>query len=352
MRLLPAVALALGLVSAQDALIDFDALGINPADVLASDPEVDAMLAEYEASINSQPSFGLGRSNAMAQFMAMFGGRQLPPGIELAQFIVNGQFDTIGFLNALKQALTAQALASSQQAARPPPVNQQVVTQPAPNRPAASNRPVGNSSNDEFRNTNNNGGNRPTGNRPSASVSSSNNDLKTFTVGANDYNSCRICNGQTASDCFSTGQMVSCGASNNDPSDTRVCQYTIRQRYGKQPLFYTQCVERSSCMAQARQNFVRRSDGDHPLNRCKGSRLMASRRFRPTSQCAFCMRMTKVSSVDDNRIFSTSAANLFTDSVDGSDTVVLTTALESPWNYFASSNGSPYGQLFDLTQYN
>merc|ERR1719410_2017196 len=142
------------------------------------------------------------------------------------------------------------------------------------------------------------------------------------------------------------------GASNNDPSDTRVCQYTIRQRYGKQPLFYTQCVERSSCMAQARQNFVRRSDGDHPLNRCKGSRLMASRRFRPTSQCAFCMRMTKISSVDDNRIFSTSAANLFTDSVDGSDTVVLTTALESPWNYFASSNGSPYGQLFDLTQYN
>lgn len=348
MRLLPAVALALGLVSAQDALVDFDALGINPAEILASDPEVDAMLAEYEASVNSQPSSGLGRSSGLATFLSMFGSRQLPPGIELAQFIVNGQFDTIGFLNALKQALTAQAMASSQPATRAPPVTQQVVTQPAPSRPVASNRPVGTSSNDEFRNTN--GGNRPTGNRPSASVSSSNSDLKVFTVGANDYNSCRNCDGQTALECFNSNNLISCGSSANDPADTTVCQYTIRQRYGKQPLFYTQCVERHSCMAQARQNFVARSDGDHPMNRCKGTRLINSPRFRPTSQCAFCMRMTKAASDDDNKLFLQNG-NIFTDSNGGTNTVTVTTALESPWSFFASSNSSPYGQVFDLTQY-
>lgn len=349
MRLLPAVALALGLVSAQDALIDFDALGINPAEILASDPEVDAMLAEYEASVNSQPTFGLGRSNAMATLLSMFGSRQLPPGIQLAQFIVNGQFDTIGFLNALKQALTAQAVASSQPATRAPPVQQQVQTQPAPSRPAASNRPVGTSSNDEFRNTI--GGNRPTGNRPSAAVASSSNDLKVFTPEgtSNNYNSCRICTGQDAAGC-ATQSLVNCGASDIDPSDTRVCHFTIRQRFGGTPKYYSRCVERSACKAQARQNFVANSSGDHPMNRCKGSRLMASPRFRPYSQCDFCMRMTQTNEADDNGVFKT-AGNLYTDSGNAANSISDTVALESPWNYFYSDNSNPYGQLFALTNY-
>merc|ERR550532_3521424 len=108
---------------------------------------------------------GLGRSSGMASIMALFGGRQLPPGIQLAQFIVNGQFDTISFLNALKQALVAQAT--------PAPVVPQVATMPvAP--AAASNRPVAS-------------------NRPSSSVSSSSDAVRVNTVGANNYNACRLC---------------------------------------------------------------------------------------------------------------------------------------------------------------
>ena len=51
MRLLSIAALAIGLVRTQQ--VDLNALGVNPAEILASDPELDALLAEYESSMIS-----------------------------------------------------------------------------------------------------------------------------------------------------------------------------------------------------------------------------------------------------------------------------------------------------------
>lgn len=301
MRLLPAVALALGLVSAQDALVDFDALGITPAEILATDPEVEALLAEYEAGLSQQqgPSMGLGRSSGMASIMALFGGRQLPPGIQLAQFIVNGQFDTISFLNALKQALVAQAT--------PAPVVPQVATMPvAP--AAASNRPVASntqSSNDEFRNTSG-GGNRPTGNRPSSSVSSSSDAVRVNTVGSNNYNACRLCEDETATDC-ALRSLTDCGENKHDgTSDTRVCQMTYRSvwRNGAVTTLFTgKCSQRESCIGDMKQNFV----GPAPWNQCKPVNRL-NRRFN-TATCSMCMSLANAA--DDQNELLPSAANIF-----------------------------------------
>ena len=333
MRLLSIAALAIGLVRTQQ--VDLNALGVNPAQILASDPEVDALLAEYESSMISGRSLGDPTS-----IMEMFGVRQLPPGIELAQFINNGQFDTAAFLDALKQALTDQALASSQSATQAPvakEVVQEVVAQPVLSNPVANNRPIEVSSNEELRNV-------MAGNRPQTTDEPSSSNLKVFYSGSNYYDSCRYCNGQTASQC--QGQpVISCGFSDNYPFSTKVCHYTIRQRFGQEPKYYSRCVERDACMAQVRQNFVANINGEHPMNRCKGSIMMTSAaRFRPYSQCDFCMRMTQSSFDDDNKIFRYSGQI-----VPG---VTVSQALTDPWSYFASTTGSPYSQIFDLTQYN
>jgi len=305
MRLLPAVALALGLVSAQDALVDFEALGITPAEILATDPEVETLLAEYEASLsqNQGPSMGLGRSSGMpASLMALFGGRQLPPGIQLAQFIVNGQFDTIGFLNALKQALVAQST--------PAPVVPVVATKPV--APAASNRPVASNtqSNDEFRNTSGGGGNRPTGNRPSSAVASSSSEPgRVFTVGGNNYNACRLCEDESATDCAARAP-TDCGLNNHDgTADTRVCQMTYRSVYrnGAVTSLYTgKCSQRESCMSDMKQNFSQPRDS--PWNQCKPLNRL-NRRFNQAT-CTMCQLLGNAAD-DANMLFS-SATDIFT----------------------------------------
>lgn len=307
MRLLSIAAL-IGLVRTQQ--VDFGTLGISPEEILASDPEIDAMLAENESSMNSEISRG--RSIGMDSQLEQFGVRQLPPGIELAQLIDNSQFDSSSFLN--EQSLTDQALTS---------------TQPAK---VTINRPVEVSSSGESHNIR-------VGNRPSTTFEPSNSVLKT---GFN-YNRCRICNGVNALTC-SNAPSENCGS-----DDATVCHYTIRQRFGKEPLFYSRCVEQSACMAQVRQNFVARIDGDHPMNRCKGSRLMSSPRFRPHSQCDFCMKKFQSGYDEDNQLFS-NPSNLYTDN-DATETVAFTMALLEPWTYFASTAISPLGQIYEFTDY-
>jgi hypothetical protein len=335
MRLLPAVALALGLVSAQDALVDFDALGITPAEILATDPEVESLLAEYEAGLsqNQGPSMGLGRSSGMpASLMALFGGRQLPPGIQLAQFIVNGQFDTIGFLNALKQALVAQAT--------PAPVVPQVATLPV--APATSNRPVAsnNQSNDEFRNTSGGGGNRPTGNRPSSSVSSSSSDPgRVHTVGANNYNSCMLCEDETAANC-ALRSPTDCGENNHDGTqDTRVCQMTYRSVYRNgavTTLFTGKCSQRESCINDMKQNFV----GPTTVQQCKPLNRL-NRRFN-RSTCSMCQSL--VNSVNgDNKLLPSASlifAGLNLDTLQNDPQTYMTVDVTYPESNFLTNFGA------------
>lgn len=289
MRLLPAVALTLGLVSAQETLdfIDFEGMGINPAEVLAVDPEIESMLAAYEASQSESSGPGLARMGGMDSIMSLFGGRQLPPGIQLADFIVNGAFDTIGFLNALKAALTAAATPA------PAPAVPVVVTNPPAAPRPSSNRPVAQvaSAQEEGRNT---GGNRPAGNRPSAPAASEA-AVKTFTgASTTKYNRCRVCNNMTAAQC-AAASFVTCNDENTE-SSTQVCQMTYRSYFttsGVQTRYWSRCVEEAACADGVRQNFVASMSmgisGYHPKNRCHPANKI-NRRFR-NSQCSLCTKM-------------------------------------------------------------
>ena len=341
MRLLPAVALALGLVSAQDALVDFDALGIPPAEILATDPEVEAMLAEYEASLSAQaPSIGLGRSSGMASILAMFGGRQLPPGIQLAQFIVNGQFDTIGFLNALKAALQQQALAQATAAPVVPSVATLPVAQAASNNRPVNNRPVA-SNNDEFRNTIGGGGNRPSGNRPSASVSNTSgaadDELRVYSVNGNNYNYCKICTNDSATDC-ANAPVQDCGLNNHDgDQDTRVCRMTYKSvwRNGAvQTLYTSRCVERTSCESAMKQNFVKTYDT--PWNQCKPLNRL-NRRFTE-SRCTVCQRLADINNGPNNALMPSSGF-IF-------DSITLDSVQNDPISHLLVSGANPLGQFF------
>lgn len=338
MRLLPAVALTLGLVSAQETLdfIDFESMGINPAEVLAVDPEIESMLAAYEASQSESSGPGLARMggmNGMSDILSMFGGRQLPPGIQLADFIVNGQFDTIGFLNALKAALSAAATQA------PPAVPVVVTNPPAAPRPS-SNRPVAQvaSAPEEGRNT---GGNRPSGNRPSAPAASEA-AVKTFTSGTgNQYNRCRVCSNMTAAEC-AAASFVTCNDENTE-SSTQVCQMTYRSYYtnsGVQTRYWSRCVEQKTCQDAVRQNFVASMSlgitGYHPKNRCHPENKL-NRRFR-NSQCSLCTKMVGAAPATTNQFFVSDTQ--FT------DTRSLADVLNNPITYMKWDAAEERGQLY------
>lgn len=88
MKLLSVIALASAGVSAQDVLTDPAALGAAAADAIAGDAELDALLNQYQAS--APPARGaaaFGRSGGGFDMQALLGGRQLPPGMNLMDFI-------------------------------------------------------------------------------------------------------------------------------------------------------------------------------------------------------------------------------------------------------------------------
>ena len=105
MKLLSVIALASAGVSAQDVLTDPAALGAAAADAIAGDAELDALLNQYQAS--APPARGaaaFGRSGGGFDMQALLGGRQLPPGMNLMDFITPQDrsritFGFIGFRN-------------------------------------------------------------------------------------------------------------------------------------------------------------------------------------------------------------------------------------------------------------
>ena len=90
MKLLSVIALASAGVSGQDILTNPAALGAAAADAIAGDTELDALLNQYQASAPPAPAGGaaaFGRSAGGFDMQALLGGRQLPPGMNLMDFI-------------------------------------------------------------------------------------------------------------------------------------------------------------------------------------------------------------------------------------------------------------------------
>ena len=77
---------------------------------------------------------------------------------------------------------------------------------------------------------------------------------------------------------------------------------------------------------------------------------MLSPRFRPYSQCDFCMKMTTVVG-ENNAIFFNSAAEFYKDPSNAANDVTVVDALREPWTYFSSTTLEPYGLIFERTQY-
>ena len=87
MKLLSVIALA---VSGQDVLSNPADLGAAAADAIAGDAELNALLNQYQASAPPAPQRGaaaFGRSGGGFDMQALLGGRQLPPGMNLMDFI-------------------------------------------------------------------------------------------------------------------------------------------------------------------------------------------------------------------------------------------------------------------------
>ena len=105
MKLLSVIALA---VSGQDVLSNPADLGAAAADAIAGDAELNALLNEYQASAPPAPpsrgAAAFGRSGGGFDMQALLGGRQLPPGMNLMDFITPQDrsritFGFIGFRN-------------------------------------------------------------------------------------------------------------------------------------------------------------------------------------------------------------------------------------------------------------
>jgi len=147
------------------------------------------------------------------------------------------------------------------------------------------------------------------------------------------YNRCRVCNGQTASECQASDTFETC----NDAQDA--CQVTIRsQKIGNtvEAKFYSGCKQLAACNAEYNRNFFS-TDTDPEMKRpmtvhdlCKSSTLPA--RFYRVSECTFCKKMA--SSADQNsQLFGTSTTDLYVKT--GPTTVSFDDLLSDPREHMA-----------------
>merc|ERR1712046_367832 len=164
---------------------------------------------------------------------------------------------------------------------------------------------------------------------------------------ATGYNRCRVCNGETATDCQASDTFETC----NDAQDA--CQVTIRsQKIGNnvEAKFYSGCKQLAACNADYGNNFfstdtvpeMKRPMTIHDL--CKSSTLPA--RFYRVSECTFCKKMA--SSADTNsQLFGTSTTQMYThtDESDVEQSVEFSDLLEDPrehmTDFFAQNDFYP-----------
>jgi hypothetical protein len=147
------------------------------------------------------------------------------------------------------------------------------------------------------------------------------------------YNRCRVCNGQTASECQASDTFETC----NDAQDA--CQVTIRsQKIGNtvEAKFYSGCKQLAACNAEYNRNFFS-TDTDPEMKRpmtvhdlCKSSTLPA--RFYRVSECTFCKKMAS-SADQDSQLFGTSTTEFHVNDVP--TTVTFDNLLSDPREYMA-----------------
>merc|ERR1712113_628351 len=341
MKLFSVVALAVGLINAQDIDPEFllEGLGLDAAEILASDPEVDALLAAYEADNSADDAAAdEGFERSMFGGASMFGNRNLPPGINLMDFLTpQGTFDTFAFLNALKAAL------------EPPKAVKDVTTTAAPTTttlfvPAAyeyaydSNYDYYQEYASELEANAN-----AVGNRPGASDTQEKTFLSTSGVA---FTSCRICNDVSPLACSNVAPTPCVNTQTDDASDM-LCRVTLTTRYDSSQtdpltatniLMRSECVTPQACEDSVRQNFL----GPKTMNQCKPFDGL-NRRFR-TSTCKMCHKMTddtdinKFFTTDDNIIIAMTNAETSTP-------LNFVELVNNPIDYMTSTALEPHGGL-------
>jgi len=120
------------------------------------------------------------------------------------------------------------------------------------------------------------------------------------------FNTCRVCVGQTAVECFNGGATQTC----NDAQDA--CRVEMRsQQIGGSVVtkFWSGCSSRSDCQAEQSRNF---EFGFSPTggllrNRCKKTSMSA--RFYSPSQCTMCSKLGD-SGTPDSLLFGSDATTL------------------------------------------
>jgi len=148
------------------------------------------------------------------------------------------------------------------------------------------------------------------------------------------FNRCRVCNGQTASECRASDTFETC----NDAQDA--CQVTIRsQKIGNtvEAKFYSGCKQLAACNAEYNRNFFS-TDTDPEMKRpmtvhdlCKSSTLPA--RFYRVSECTFCKQMASSANAN-SQLFGTDTTTLFV-STAPAKTVTFSDLLEDPREHMA-----------------
>ena len=130
-------------------------------------------------------------------------------------------------------------------------------------------------------------------------------------INAAGFNSCRICDRMTATECFQQSLTVCAPApewTGVDQDSTRVCMLQYEQRRNSNgsltTLYTSRCVPRSTCSAAVKQNFAA---GDERFNQCKKSSTLAgTARYGSQSNCSFCQKLSHSSGNANTDIFDTS----------------------------------------------
>jgi hypothetical protein len=353
MKLFSVVALAVGLINAQDIDPEFllEGLGLDAAEILASDPEVDAALAAYEASqaASDDGSSEMERSIGLFGGASMFGNRNLPPGIQLMDFITpSGGFDTMAFLNALKVALDSSKEVKVATTTTAEPTTTLEV-------PAAyayaydSNYDYYQDYAADLEANANNAQSDSVGNRPGNDDGS---DSKTF-VGENslgvdtDFTSCRICEDISPEACAAV-TPTACVDTQNEATSDMMCRVSYQIRYntafatpvagsvdGGNILMRSECVTTKTCEDSVRQNF----QGPVTIQQCKPFNRL-NRRFR-TSNCRMCMKMGDQANTL-NQLFPAGTSDGIV--VTGSATT-WTDLVNAPADFMTWSALAPQGQM-------
>lgn len=156
------------------------------------------------------------------------------------------------------------------------------------------------------------------------------------------FNSCRVCDKMTASECASQS-LTPCGPTQDNLTDNRVCMLTIDSRLNRDGtttnLYTSQCAIPSTCEAAVKQNFG--PNNDAKFSQCKKSTTL-NRRWT-TSKCSFCQKLSHENGSGNTDIFETSS-EVFAGITEAA--LLADPAAQGTW-----STSNPMGQLHNDATY-